>query len=59
MIKTSLKEKGNEDGKKRNGVEMEINLRCGKDQSFTAKCYKDSIESCNFMFLGELCKSRK
>ena len=31
MIKTSLKEKGNEDGKKRNGVEMEINWRCGKD----------------------------
>ena len=31
MIKASLKEKGNEDGKKRNGVEMEINWRCGKD----------------------------
>ena len=32
MIKTYLKEKGNEDGKKRNGVEMEINWWCGKDQ---------------------------
>ena len=31
MIKTYLKEKGNEDGKKRNGVEMEINWWCGKD----------------------------
>lgn len=37
MIKTSLKEKGNEDGKKRNGVEMEINWRCGKNQSYTSQ----------------------